>query len=436
VTFAAIPEFVVAATGIDPLRYFTADEIREWRAFREPHYVAGHAMFAVDVALYVWLVFFHGSRRIKGACDRLAERWLPANRHGVLLRVMDRVWRDRTWVGALLFVLAFTTLFALTSLPKQAYFLLVYDKRYGLSTYTVPRFIRDFSVGTLQGIVLLSVLMFSLYALMRRVDRWWIPLGIVAAAFSVFSGVIDPYREVLQFEDKPLADGPARTAVSSVLSRAHVENAGIYVRNASRVTKAGDALFVGQGPSRRIIIYDNLLAALTPRELAVVIGHEAGHVGESRLWPSIATAAVMFALIFALDRILRAMARRPRFGLSGHADPAGLPVAFLLVTVFIEVAEPFSSAYTRSLERAADAFGIEITADPDAFVSMLVKVARLDKVDVDPPAWIRWEFTHPTVLDRIAFGESKKKEAGDPINRPPPGTSLPSPTAIDGGRAP
>ncbi len=418
----ALRELVVRqALAVDPLAYFSADEIRAWRAYQEPHYVHGYASLAVYLAVMAWLVFFGGSARIKRWADRTADRLLPATKSNALLRALDRVWRDRTWVSALLFVAVVFTLLSLLDLPGDVYFRLVYDKRYGLSTYTVPRFVRDYSVNYATFILLRTLLAFSVYALIRRMAKWWwLALGLAAAVGAFFlSGMVDPYRDALTFTDKPMPDGPARAAVAAVLEEAHVSNQGIYVRNASRVTRSLNAFFAGEGPSRRVVLYDTLVDALSPRELAVSVAHEIGHLKEPRAWKNAATGAAMFAFIFGLDRLLRAMARRPRFGLRSHADPTGLPVAFLMVSVVANLTEPATAAYSRSLERDADAFALELTRDPDAYVSLFTKLARLNKADVEPPAWVRWEFSHPTVMERLAFGEEKRREAGDRPRLPP-----------------
>lgn len=414
-----------ALPAVDPLAYFSAEEIAAWRVYRTPHYVEAYVDPIVSLVILGWLVFFRGAPAIKARCDRLAARLWPAARQGPVLRLLDRVWKDRSWAGAILFAVAFLAILLAVFLPKDAYFALVYERRHGVSKYTLGTFLKDVAVTQAAGLALMCLMVLSVYGVMRRLRHWWLAVGAPAAVLSLYGGFLDPYKEMLVSTYAPLAAGPTRDAVESVLERAGVEHEGVLVVDSGRTTTAANAYFMGEGPSRRVVLSDNLLEAMAPAEIAVAVAHEVGHLSEPR-WASAAGGAVaILALFFLSDRALRALARRPRFGLRGPDDPAGLPVMFFLLGVAALAAMPVNSAYSRFRERSADAYALELTRDPDAFISLFVKLARRNQADVDPPPYIRWRRKHPTVLERLAVGQAARSSA--PTRDPgSPGSTSPS----------
>ena len=54
-------------------------------------------------------------------------------------------------------------------------------------------------------------------------------------------------------------------------------------------------------------------------------------------------------------------------------------------------------------ERAADRYALELTQDPAAFRRMLVKAARVNKMDPEPPRWaVLKGYSHPPLGERLA----------------------------------
>ena len=56
-----------------------------------------------------------------------------------------------------------------------------------------------------------------------------------------------------------------------------LELTAIKVIDASRTTRALNAYITGVGPSRELVLFDTLLEAMTPAEVAAVVAHELGH---------------------------------------------------------------------------------------------------------------------------------------------------------------
>ena len=65
---------------------------------------------------------------------------------------------------------------------------------------------------------------------------------------------------------------------------------------------------------------------------------------------------------------------------------------------------------SRQVESRADAFSLDLTQDPAAFVQFERRIALRNISDPDPPGLLHTLFaTHPTTLERIGFGEAWEK---------------------------
>jgi STE24 endopeptidase len=59
------------------------------------------------------------------------------------------------------------------------------------------------------------------------------------------------------------------------------------------------------------------------------------------------------------------------------------------------------------VEARADAFALELTRDPKAFIELERDLALRNLADPEPPAALHLLFgTHPTTVERIGFGEA------------------------------
>jgi STE24 endopeptidase len=57
---------------------------------------------------------------------------------------------------------------------------------------------------------------------------------------------------------------------------------------------------------------------------------------------------------------------------------------------------------SRTIERRADAYSLELTGSPDAFVSFERTIALQNVADLDPPGWMTALLaTHPSTAERI-----------------------------------
>jgi STE24 endopeptidase len=250
-------------------------------------------------------------------------------------------------------------------------------------------------------------------ALIRRFRRnWWAPAAVVIVAFGVitiwlFPIVIDPLFN--KFE--PLRPGPTRSDVLELAKEAGVDVGEVYRVDASRRTTAANAYVGGLGKTKRVVLYDNLITSFPRDQMRLVVAHELGHQRHNDLLRGLLWLALVAPAGTLLTQALaERFARR-----DGLADPRRKPGPVVLPAVALAIAivsfglGAASNVLSRQVEARADAFSLQLTHDPAAFIQFQRRLALRNVSDPDPPALTQILFgTHPTTAERIGIGEAFK----------------------------
>lgn len=238
--------------------------------------------------------------------------------------------------------------------------------------------------------------------LMRRFRRhWWLPASGVVVGFGVLFTLLSPVVvDPLFNRYKVLASGPARADVLSLARRAGVRIGEVYVVDASRRTTGHNAYVTGLGPTKRVVLYDNLLREFTPAETRLVVAHELGHVGGKDVWRGVLFMALIApAGMFAVQRLTEALARR---GNAAIGTPGSLPALALSLAIVSFGGQVVGNQLSRRVEARADTYALELTDEPDAAIDMERRLAIGNLANPDPPRALVWLFgTHPPTVERI-----------------------------------
>jgi STE24 endopeptidase len=248
-------------------------------------------------------------------------------------------------------------------------------------------------------------------ALIRRDPRrWWVPGSVVVVAFgaiTIYAGpvVLDPL-----FNNFKTLKGQPRADVLELARRAGVDVGQVYETDASRRTTAANAYVTGLGHTKRVVLYDTLLENFTRDELRLVVAHELGHVHYDDV-----PRGLLYLLIVAPFGMLAAaqLTRRmaPGEASGTAAGPAILPALALSVVVMSTTITTISNQLSRRVEARADAFALQLTHEPDPFISFERRIARRNLSDPDPPDWVTFLLaTDPPTIERIGMGEAYKRE--------------------------
>jgi STE24 endopeptidase len=310
------------------------------------------------------------------------------------------------WVAqAVLGGIAVVVLAEVVTLPLAAWRESVV-RRFGLSNQTWRSWTVDLLKGYAVGAVVTAGVLLGFFGVARLAPTtWWVWLAIGAAGLTVaFSFVFPVLVEPIFNRFTPMEPGDQRDALLALAARDGVPVRDVLVADASRRTNALNAYVSGLGPTRRIVVYDTLLAQAPPVEVESVVAHELGHAHDG----DVATATVIGALgaaaaVCAVYLIGGWAPLLHQAGVASLVDPHAVALLVALAAVGALAAAPAQAYVSRLVEARADAHALALTDDPATVEAMERRLATTNLADADPPRWEHVMFaSHPSVVERMA----------------------------------
>jgi len=276
-------------------------------------------------------------------------------------------------------------------------------RRYGLLHQPLRSWIGDrlkaAAIGG--GLGLLAVML--VYSLIAATPLWWLVAAGAFVAIEVLLALVFPVWLLPLFHRvTPLEDEALRRRLLDLAARAGVAAVGVWVVDQSRKSRTANAALAGLGATRRILLFDTLVARFTPDEIEAVLAHELAHHVHRDAGRGLAVQAALTVLgLLVTDRLLDAGVAL--WGLAGRADPAGLPWLGLVLSAVGLVTTPLVNAFSRRVERRADDFALALTGDVAGFVGAMERLASLNLAERRPhPLKEALLYSHPSIDRRIA----------------------------------
>jgi STE24 endopeptidase len=212
----------------------------------------------------------------------------------------------------------------------------------------------------------------------------------------------------LFFKFEPLDDKNLVDRLTGLAERAGARVQGVYTFDMSRKTVAANAALMGLGNTRRITLGDTLLEKFTTSEIETVLAHELGHhVHKDLPLGIIVQSLLMLGGFWLADGVMRGGIAI--FGYTGLTDPATLPLLLVALSVFGLVTMPLSNTWSRWREVKADMYALQMTRQPEAFISAMTRLANQNLAEADPPAWVEVLLhSHPSIAKRVAMAKNFK----------------------------
>ncbi len=320
---------------------------------------------------------------------------------------------QRPYVIALIYVALFSIVTTIFDFPLSFYAGYVVPHQFNLSNQNFGQWIGDEAKEFAIGLVVSLILVPLMLLVIRKVRRWWLVIWIAAVPLAILFVVIIPVVVDPVFNKfVPLQNPVLRQKLLDEAARAGIEGARVYQVDKSKQTKEMNAYVTGLGPTKRIVLWDTLLAKLDEDEILAVMAHEMGHYVLHHLWKGLAWGlAIAFVILFLAQRAYeRGLARwGPKWGATAIGDAASLPWFLLIVSVISFVLSPVENGISRHYEHQADKFGIELTHLNEPMAASFVRFAEDSKVNPNPSAFIEfWRYSHPSLARRIKFAMSYK----------------------------
>lgn len=314
------------------------------------------------------------------------------------LMLPDEQWRA---IGS---VLGWLCISMLLTLPLRVYRTFSIDARYGFNRTTPLLFVRDqllaVAVTIIVGVPIVWVV-YWLYALTG--SQWWLwAWAFVTVAQLVGMWVYPVVIAPLFNRFTPLVEGAHLHETQELLQQTGFAHSKVFVMDASRRSTMANAYFTGFGRHKRVVFYDTLLEKLTPAQVTAVLAHEIGHYRHRDIIKIIVASTCMTLFGFAVIAWITAQSW---FLPALSIDVGGIVPAFvacaIIAPVFIFWTVPLQSAWSRSIEFAADAYAIAHTS-VDALSGALIAIYRDNAGTLTPdPLYAAVYYSHPPIAERI-----------------------------------
>lgn len=309
--------------------------------------------------------------------------------------------KDNSLLENTFFLLAFLLIMTLFNLPISLYESFVKDRAQGFSNMTAGLFIKDFIKSLILLIVFGFLIIYALLFCYEFLGKFW---WVVAFALSfciilvinlIYPTLIAPiFNKMEKLNDENLLE-----KIQILMQKCGFSANGVYVIDASKRDKRLNAYFGGLFKSKRVVLFDTLLKALSERELLAVLGHELGHFVHKDILKALFSGALMLFILFFV------FAHLPDFfyNESGLSELKAGVFALLLIfgNIFSAIFLPILNFLSRKNEFAADKHGANLTSKED-MKNALIALARENKAFVKASKiYTFFHLSHPSISDRI-----------------------------------
>ncbi len=280
---------------------------------------------------------------------------------------------------------------------------MVIEQKYGFNRSTMKTFIMD----RIRGLIISLILSLGLVMLIALFYVWlggWMVVLFAGVVFCITLAISFLYPIFSRIGNKfvPLEDGELKDRLMSLLTSHGYHVKAIEVMDASRRTTKLNAYFTGFGKMTTIVLFDNLVNAMSPDEICAVFAHELGHgLHRDVMKMQIMNIGNMLLMAIAVWISVREGELHTAFGFT----EVNYGFAYILTGVFVTLIQPLTgmliNAYSRRAEYRADKQAVN-EGYGKAMIGALKKLARENFAELAPTRIsVLLEYSHPPLADRI-----------------------------------
>jgi STE24 endopeptidase len=303
----------------------------------------------------------------------------------------------------------------LVSFPFAFYRSYLLDRRYGLSSEPLSRWLADHCKALALGFVLFAAASLTIYGVIQLTPAiWWLVSAVLFGLAGLLLSCVAPFLLMpLFYRVRPLDREALRERLVVLSRRAGVPVLGAFEWGLGEKTRRANAALVGAGATRRILVSDTLLKDYSDDEIEVILAHEIAHHVHYDMWSALGVETLVAAVaLYGAHATLAWAAQAP-------GDPAALPLLALAAIVVSLVLSPLGNAWSRHNERRADRFALALTRRPSAFITAMRRLGAQNLAEQAPSRPVVWFFhTHPTIDERIAAAVHSQDAMARAISSP------------------
>jgi STE24 endopeptidase len=327
-------------------------------------------------------------------------------------------WLDeitRSWFpdSPILLGLSYLCLFVLgqqlISLPLSIYDTFVIEEKFDFNKTTAKTFIIDQIKGLLLGAVIGLPIGALVLWIFNQVPNAWLWAWISVSAFQLLMMWLAPAVILPLFNKfQPMPDGELKDAIEVMAKKCNFPIVGLFIMDGSKRSTKANAFFTGFGKTKKIALFDTLIAKHSTEELVAILAHEIGHFRckhiPQRLIVSMLQSAVIFFLIgLVTDKNgVFAQSLFNAFQVKNISPHVGLILFSLLFSPISRLLGVFSNAWSRKHEFEADAYAAKNTGSPQSLMRALKNLST-DNLSHPTPHALRilLDYSHPPLSQRL-----------------------------------
>ena len=288
---------------------------------------------------------------------------------------------------------------------------MIIEQKYGFNRTTMKTFVIDQIQDLLVNTVLSVGLVWILMLLHTAMGDWMVLLfaGVVFC-ISLLISFLYPIFSRMGNKFVPLEDGELKDKLMQMLNKHGYKVKAIEVMDASRRTTKLNAYFTGFGKMKTIVLYDNMLTAMSTEEICSTFAHELGHgLHKDVLKMQIMNLGNLLLMAVMVWLTVKIPEMHTAFGF----EEVNYGFSYILLSVGLGMIQPLTgmltNAYSRKAEYRADRQAV-LEGYGDALIAGLKKLGRENFTHLAPSKLlVVLNYSHPPLSERICAIEQAMK---------------------------
>jgi len=308
------------------------------------------------------------------------------------------------WSGTLFFGILYAAS-VLLDIPFSLYGTFVIEKKYGFSTITPQLWLMDLVKSLVVSVILMALLFIPFFALIHWLPQsWWFAAWVFFALFQMLMIWLYPLVIAPLFNKYvPVKDDVLRERIMAMAQKAGLKAEGIFEVDAGKRSRHSNAYFTGLGRSKRIVLFDTLIATHSRDEIVAVLAHEIGHWKLRHVLKQlILMEVVALAGFYVVFRLMSWPVLYETFGFAGPLPYAGLLLSAILLKPAAFFLTPLGAAISRKYERDADHYVLGLVGSTRFLAQALKRLAKENLANLHPhPTYVAFYYSHPPLAERV-----------------------------------
>ena len=313
---------------------------------------------------------------------------------------------------ALIFFGVFAAIGGIVGIPFDLYENFVLERKYGFSTITWRIWVTDLIKSMIISTILMIIIIGAFMSFINYLPTsWWFWAWIFFTLFEIVMLWLYPVLIAPLFNKyEPIKNEQLKEKITALMDKVGLKAKGIFEVDEGKRSKHTNAYFTGIGKTKRIVLYDTLLASHSTDEILAVLAHEIGHWKKKHILKQLMfMIPASLVLLYFVYLILGWPPLYTAFGLQVTRDlQVTVYAGLFLVSLYLSSAgfflSPIGAAIMRRYEREADRIACELTGTSAPMIDALKRLAKDNLANLHPhPLYVWFYYSHPPLIERIEY---------------------------------